>query len=77
MISDVLKLTMDAIKPSLTITERIVFQSAAGSFNKRHTDSNANFTTAGGLAIERTSAKCCFLIALTAKWILLFNLNRY
>lgn len=35
-------------------------------FNIKHIDSNANLTGAGGFANLRNSAKCCFLIELTA-----------
>lgn len=69
VIFSVLKLTMDGIKLSLTSMPRIAFQSVAVSLSSSQTDSNANLTTAGGLAMERTSAKCFFLMALTAKVI--------
>lgn len=61
------KLTIDGMKLSLFSVDRIVFQSAISlpSSNK-HIDSRANLTMAGGLAIERTSANCFFLIPLTA-----------
>jgi hypothetical protein len=59
---------MDGMNPSLTKTCLICFQSAtSASFNSKHTDSSANLTAGGGFAIERTSAKCFFLIPLTAK----------
>lgn len=48
------------------ITARIDFQSEAFSPSSRQIDSRANFTIAGGLAIDRTSTKCCFLIDFTA-----------
>lgn len=67
VMSSVLRLTIDEMKPSWTIIPRIVFQSDAGLSSKSHTDSRANFTTAGGLAIERTSANCFFLMELTAE----------
>lgn len=67
VISSVEKLeTIELIKFSLIITARIAFQSVAFSPSKRHMDSKATFTIAGGLAIDLTSTKCCFLIDLTA-----------
>lgn len=64
----VLNLIMDKIKPSLTRTCLIDFQSVGSTpFNNKHTDSSASFTGAGGLAIDLTSVKFCFLIDCTAK----------
>lgn len=54
------------MKFSRMITARIDFQSEAFSPNNRHIDSSANFTIAGGFAMERTSTRCCFLIDFTA-----------
>lgn len=66
--SSVLKLdTMEFMKFSRMITARIDFQSDAFSPSSKHIDSNANLTMAGGLAIERTSTRCCFLMDLTAE----------
>lgn len=55
------------MKFSRIITARIAFQSVAFSPSSKQIDSSANFTTAGGFAIDLTSTKCCFLIELTAK----------
>jgi len=66
VICDVSKFTIDGIKLSLINTERIAFQSTAFTFNSKHTDSNANLTAGGGFAIDLTSARCFFLIELTA-----------
>lgn len=69
MRDNVSKLIMDGMKLSLFKVDRIVFQSVVSlASNSKHIDSNANFTIAGGLAIERTSANCFFLIPLTAKY---------
>lgn len=54
------------MKFSRMTTARIDFQSDAFSPSSKHIDSNANLTMAGGLAIERTSTKCCLRIDLTA-----------
>jgi hypothetical protein len=65
--SSVLKLeTIELMKFSRMITARIAFQSVAFSPSNKQIDSKANFTIAGGLAIERTSTRCCFLIDFTA-----------
>lgn len=67
LMSSVLKLdTIELMKFSRMITARIDFQSEAFSPSRRQIDSSANFTIAGGFAIERTSTKCCFLIDFTA-----------
>uniref|UniRef100_A0A8C4P4D6 Uncharacterized protein n=1 Tax=Dromaius novaehollandiae TaxID=8790 RepID=A0A8C4P4D6_DRONO len=60
------KLTMVGMKFSLIMMERICFQSVVLSPNSRQMDSRASFTAAGGLAIERTSTRCCFFIDFTA-----------
>uniref|UniRef100_A0A8C9S4I4 Uncharacterized protein n=1 Tax=Scleropages formosus TaxID=113540 RepID=A0A8C9S4I4_SCLFO len=60
------KLTMLEIKFSLIITCLIFFQSLVSSPSRRQIDSSASFTAAGGLAMARTSTRCCFLIELTA-----------
>ena len=65
-ISSVLKLTMVGMKDSLTMTERILLQSTAFSPSRKQMDSSAVFTATGGLAMDRTSTKCCFLIPFTA-----------
>lgn len=66
--SSVLKFeTIELMKFSLIITARMDFQSDAFSPSSKHIDSKANLTIAGGLAIERTSTRCCFLIDFTAK----------
>lgn len=67
VMSSVLKLdTIELMKFSRMITARIDFQSEAFSPSRRQIDSSANFTIAGGFAIDRTSTKCCFLIDFTA-----------
>uniref|UniRef100_A0A3P9MJ44 Uncharacterized protein n=1 Tax=Oryzias latipes TaxID=8090 RepID=A0A3P9MJ44_ORYLA len=66
LISSAEKLTMVGMKFSLMMMERICFQSVVLSPKSRQMDSRASFTAAGGLAIERTSTRCCFLIDLTA-----------
>lgn len=69
LMSSVLKLdTIELMKFSRMITARIAFQSVAFSPNNKQIDSKANLTIAGGLAMERTSTRCCFLIDLTAVW---------
>ncbi|MFT7817320.1 hypothetical protein AGIG_G23213, partial [Arapaima gigas] len=60
------KLTMLEMKLSLIITCLIFFQSLVSSPSKRQIDSSASFTAAGGLAMARTSTRCCFFIELTA-----------
>lgn len=68
VISSVLKLeTIVLIKLSLMMTARIDFQSLAFSPSNKQIDSSATLTIAGGLAMERTSTKCCFFIDFTAK----------
>lgn len=61
------------MKFSRMTTARIDFQSDAFSPSSKQIDSNANLTIVGGLAIERTSTKCCFLIDFTARIILYFE----
>uniref|UniRef100_A0A3B3QS31 Uncharacterized protein n=1 Tax=Paramormyrops kingsleyae TaxID=1676925 RepID=A0A3B3QS31_9TELE len=61
------KLTMVGMKFSRIMMERICFQSVVLSPRRRQMDSRASFTAAGGLAMDRTSTKCCFLMDLTAK----------
>lgn len=46
---------------------RMVLQSFACSPNNKHMDSRATLTACGGLAIDLTSTKCCFLIDFTAE----------
>lgn len=68
MIDNVSKLIMDDINVSLFRVERIVFQSEVSvPSNSKQIDSSANFTMAGGFAIDLTSANCFFLMPLTAK----------
>lgn len=71
---DVVRFMIEGMKLSLFKIERMVFQSAApaslASPNSRQIDSNASFTMAGGLAIDRTSANCFFLMPLTATEVL-------
>uniref|UniRef100_A0A3Q3JK27 Uncharacterized protein n=1 Tax=Monopterus albus TaxID=43700 RepID=A0A3Q3JK27_MONAL len=59
-------LTMVGMKFSLMMMERICFQSVVLSPSSKQMDSRASFTAAGGLAMERTSTRCCFLMDLTA-----------
>uniref|UniRef100_A0A4W4EQZ7 Uncharacterized protein n=1 Tax=Electrophorus electricus TaxID=8005 RepID=A0A4W4EQZ7_ELEEL len=63
------KLTIVGMKFSRIMMERICFQSVVLSPRSRQMDSRASFTAAGGLAMDRTSTKCCFLMDLTAKMI--------
>lgn len=60
------KLTMLEMKLSLIITCLIFFQSLVSSPSRRQIDSSASLTAAGGLAMARTSTRCCFFIELTA-----------
>uniref|UniRef100_A0A3P8V2G2 Uncharacterized protein n=1 Tax=Cynoglossus semilaevis TaxID=244447 RepID=A0A3P8V2G2_CYNSE len=60
------KLTMVGMKFSLMMIDRICFQSVVLSPRSRQMDSRASFTAAGGLAMDRTSTRCCFLMDLTA-----------
>lgn len=67
--SSVLRLTIVEMKFSRIMTERIVFQSAGvevPSPSRRQIDSRVVLTMAGGLAIDRTSTRCCFFIDFTA-----------
>uniref|UniRef100_A0A3Q2FFZ7 Uncharacterized protein n=1 Tax=Cyprinodon variegatus TaxID=28743 RepID=A0A3Q2FFZ7_CYPVA len=66
LISSAEKLTMVGMKFSLMMMERICFQSVVLSPSSKQMDSRASFTAAGGLAIERTSTRCCFFMDLTA-----------
>lgn len=66
LISSAEKLTMVGMKFSLMMMERICFQSVVLSPNSRQMDSSASLTAAGGLAMERTSTRCCFFIDFTA-----------
>lgn len=66
LISSAEKLTIVGMKFSLMMMERICFQSVVLSPSSKQMDSRASFTAAGGLAIERTSTRCCFLMDLTA-----------
>uniref|UniRef100_A0A803XKD3 Uncharacterized protein n=1 Tax=Meleagris gallopavo TaxID=9103 RepID=A0A803XKD3_MELGA len=60
------KLTIVGMKFSLMMMERICFQSVVLSPSSKQMDSSASFTAAGGLAIERTSTRCCFFMDFTA-----------
>uniref|UniRef100_A0A673U6E0 Uncharacterized protein n=1 Tax=Suricata suricatta TaxID=37032 RepID=A0A673U6E0_SURSU len=66
LISSAEKLTMVGMKFSRMMTERICFQSVVLSPSSRQMDSSASFTAAGGLAMDRTSTRCCFFIDFTA-----------
>uniref|UniRef100_A0A8D3BBX9 Secreted protein n=1 Tax=Scophthalmus maximus TaxID=52904 RepID=A0A8D3BBX9_SCOMX len=66
LISSAEKLTMVGMKFSLMVMDRICFQSVVLSPRSKQMDSRASFTAAGGLAMERTSTRCCFLMDLTA-----------
>ncbi|GBP31566.1 hypothetical protein EVAR_78145_1 [Eumeta japonica] len=68
--------TMLLMKFSRMMTARIAFQSVAFSPSNRQIDSSATFTIAGGLPIERTSTKCCFLIDFTAVYVPFFAATR-
>uniref|UniRef100_A0AAY4DNY6 Uncharacterized protein n=1 Tax=Denticeps clupeoides TaxID=299321 RepID=A0AAY4DNY6_9TELE len=67
LMSSETKLTMLEMKLSLIITCLIFFQSLVSSPSRRQIDSRASFTAAGGLAMARTSTRCCFFIELTAE----------
>lgn len=54
------------MKFSLMMMDRICFQSVVLSPKSKQMDSRASLTAAGGLAMERTSTRCCFLMDLTA-----------
>lgn len=60
------KLTIVDMKLSFMTTERMPFHVSPFSPKRVQMDSSAIFTTEGGLAIERTSTSCCFLIDRTA-----------
>lgn len=70
VIDSVSKLIIDGMKLSLLRIERMVFQSSASALSvassSKQMDSSASFTMAGGLAMDRTSDNCFFLIPLTA-----------
>lgn len=67
MMSSVEKLeTMLLMKFSRMMTARMAFQSVAFSPSSRQMDSSATLTMAGGLPMERTSTRCCFLMDFTA-----------
>lgn len=66
LMSSETKLTMLEMKLSLIITCLIFFQSLVSSPSRRQIDSSASLTAAGGLAMARTSTRCCFFIELTA-----------
>uniref|UniRef100_A0A672J2F9 Uncharacterized protein n=1 Tax=Salarias fasciatus TaxID=181472 RepID=A0A672J2F9_SALFA len=56
---------MVGMKFSLMMMDRICFQSVVLSPRSKQMDSRASLTAAGGLAMERTSTRCCFLMDLT------------
>lgn len=60
------KLTMVEMKLSRCNTERIAFQSVVDSPKRRQIDSRAILTGGGGLDIDLTSTRFCFLIDWTA-----------
>ena len=60
------KFTTVEMKLSLIMTPRMARQSVAFSPRSKQMDSKANLTAGGGLPIERTSTKCCFLMDCTA-----------
>ncbi|KAJ0009157.1 hypothetical protein NQD34_016572, partial [Periophthalmus magnuspinnatus] len=66
LISSAEKLTMVGMKFSLMMMPLICFQSVVLSPSSRQMDSRASLTAAGGLAMERTSTKCCFFMDFTA-----------
>lgn len=66
LISSAEKLTMVGMKFSRMMMERICFQSVVLSPSSRQMDSSASFTAAGGLAMDRTSTRCCFFMDFTA-----------
>lgn len=66
LISSAEKLTIVGMKFSLMMMDRICFQSVVLSPRSKQMDSRASLTAAGGLAMERTSTRCCFLMDLTA-----------
>uniref|UniRef100_A0A8C6KR43 Uncharacterized protein n=1 Tax=Nothobranchius furzeri TaxID=105023 RepID=A0A8C6KR43_NOTFU len=76
LISSAEKLTIVGMKFSLMMMERICFQSVVLSPRSKQMDSRANFTAAGGLAMERTSTRCCFLIDLTATIVRWTRVNK-
>ena len=65
--SSVEKLIMVGMKLSLMRMVLIERQSVVGSPMSRQMLSMAIFTALGGLASERTSTNCCFLIDFTAR----------
>lgn len=60
------KLTMVDMKLSFMTADRMPFQVSPFSPRSVQIDSSAILTTEGGLAMERTSTSCCFLIDRTA-----------
>lgn len=66
VMSSVLKLMMVEMKFSRIKIPRSCRQSSSPSPSNTQMDSTASLTAAGGLARDRTSTRCCFLIALTA-----------
>uniref|UniRef100_A0A9L0IKH7 Uncharacterized protein n=1 Tax=Equus asinus TaxID=9793 RepID=A0A9L0IKH7_EQUAS len=58
---------MVGMKFSRMMMERICFQSVVLSPSSRQMDSSASFTAAGGLAMDRTSTRCCFFMDFTAE----------
>lgn len=67
VILSVWKLTIVEMKFSRTDTERITFQSVVDSPKSRQIDSSAILTGGGGLDMDLTSTRFCFLIDCTAK----------
>lgn len=60
------KLTMVDMKLSFMTADRMPFQVSPFSPRSVQIDSSAILTTEGGLAMERTSTSCCFLMERTA-----------
>lgn len=64
--SSVLKLTIVEIKFSRMMIPRMAFQSSSPSPRRTQIDSMASLTAWEGLAKDRTSTRCCFLMDFTA-----------
>lgn len=71
------KLTIVDMKLSFMTTERMPFHVSPFSPSSVQMDSSAILTTEGGLAIERTSTSCCFLMERTAVGSELLAILRY
>ncbi|VVD02386.1 unnamed protein product [Leptidea sinapis] len=62
------------MKLSFMTAERMPFQVSLFSSSSVQIDSSAILTTGGGFDMERTSTNCCFLMDLTAAFIMLYAL---